>query len=156
MPERYYRELLRYFTRKAGDGDAAADVVQEAYTRMLSLQDRGGTVAEPRALLYQTGRNLLASQAVRQAAERRMLQTLALVGAESAPSTERHASARQQLARLIALLEGMSRKRREAFILVRVHGLSYAEAGRHMEVSEIAIERHMMRALMDCAGYAVR
>lgn len=156
MPERYYRELLRYFTRKAGDGDAAADVVQEAYTRMLSLKDRGGAVIEPRALLYQTGRNLLASQAVKQASERRMLETLAMVGADSAPSTERHACARQQLARLIALLEGMPRKRREAFILVRVHGKSYVEAGRHMEVSEIAIERHMMRALMDCAGYAGR
>lgn len=154
MPERYYRELLRYFTRKAGDGDAAADVVQEAYARMLSLQHKGAAVLEPRALLYQTGRNLLTNQALRRAAERRMLDTLALVSADSAPCVEQQVSARQQLERLVALLEGMPRKRRSVFILVRIHGLSYAEAARHMEISEIAIERHMTRALLDCAGYA--
>lgn len=154
MPERYYRELLRYFTRRAGDGEAGADVVQEAYARMLALQHKGGVVREPRALLYQTGRNLLTSQALRRAAEQRVLETLALVGADSAPSAERHASARQQLEGLLALLEAMPRKRREAFILVRVHGLRYAEAARHMAISELAIERHMTRALLDCAGYA--
>ncbi|WP_260397321.1 RNA polymerase sigma factor [Variovorax sp. KBW07] len=156
VPERYYRELLRYFTRKAGDGDTAADVVQEAYTRVLIHQDAGGPVFEPRALLYQTGRNVLASQAVRRAAEQRMLDTLALVSADSAPSVERHVSARQQLARLVALLEDMPRKRRNAFILVRIHGLSYAQTAAHMEISEKAVERHMTRALLDCAGYEPR
>lgn len=153
MPERYYRELLRYFTRKAGDGDTAADVVQEAYTRVFTHQDAGGAVLEPRALLYQTGRNVLATQAVRRAAEARMLDTLALVSADSAPSVERHVAARQQLQRLVALLEDMPRKRRHAFILVRIHGLSYAQTAAHMEISEKAVERHMTRALLDCAGY---
>lgn len=153
MPERYYRELLRYFTRKAGDGDMAADVVQEAYTRVFTHQDAGGAIFEPRALLYQTGRNVLASQAVRRAAEIRMLDTLALVSPDSAPSVERHVAARQQLARLIALLQDMPRKRRHAFILVRIHGLSYAQTAAHMEISEKAVERHMTRALLDCAGY---
>jgi len=153
MLERYYRELLRYFTRRAGDGDVAADVVQEAYARVLSLQDPGGQVREPRALLYQTGRNLLVTQAARQSAEARMLETLALVSPEMAPSTERHAIARQQLERLVTLIEAMPRKRRDAFVLVRIHGLSYADTASHMEISEIAVERHMTRALLDCAGY---
>jgi RNA polymerase sigma factor (sigma-70 family) len=151
--ERYYRELLRYFTRKAGDGDTAADVVQEAYARVLIHQDGGGTVLEPRAFLYQTGRNVLANQAARRAAETRMLDTLALVSDHSAPSVERHVGARQQLDRLVALLEDMPRKRRNAFILVRIHGLSYAQTAAHMEISEKAVERHMTRALLDCAGY---
>lgn len=154
MLESYYRELLRYFTRRAGDGDMAADVVQEAYARVLALQHRGGAIREPRALLYQIGRNLLVNQAARQAAEARVLDALALVGDHTAPCAERHASARQQLARLVALLEAMPRKRRCAFILVRIHGLSYADAAAHMDVSTIAIERHMTRALLDCAGYA--
>ena len=153
MLESYYRELLRYFTRRVGDGDTAADVVQEAYARVLSLQHKGGAILEPRALLYQTGRNLLASHATRRAAEARMLDALALVSDASAPCAERHASARQQLERLLALLQAMPHKRRNAFILVRIHGLSHADAARHMEVSPLAIERHMTRALLDCAGY---
>ncbi|MEG1455609.1 MAG: sigma-70 region 4 domain-containing protein [Comamonas sp.] len=44
----------------------------------------------------------------------------------------------------------MPRKRREAFILVRIYGCSYAEAAAHMGVSVDAIDRHVVRAVMDC------
>lgn len=154
MPERYYRELLRYFTRRSGDGERAADVVQEAYTRIYALQHRGGAVLEPRALLYHAGRNILSTATSRQAAERRMLDTLALVAPDCAPSVERQAIARQQLDRLIAHLERMPRKRRDVFILVRIHGYSYQEAGERLGLSDGAIEKHVMRGILDCAGLA--
>ncbi|RYY62770.1 MAG: RNA polymerase subunit sigma-24, partial [Comamonadaceae bacterium] len=121
---RYYRELLNYFTRSVNDRHAAADVVQEAYVRVLSLESRGVVVLQPRALLYHTGRNIVARGAVRQATERRVLETLALVSAESAPSVEREAIARQQLRILVERLETMPPKRRDVFILVRIHGYS--------------------------------
>lgn len=152
MPERYYRELLRYFTRH-GDGDAAADVVQEAYARIYALQRTGTSVFNPRALLYHAGRNIAAARAKRQAAEQRMLDTLGLVAADAAPSVERHAIARQQLEGLMRRLSAMPRKRREAFILVRIHGFSYREAGEHLGVSVAAIERHVMRGIFDCAAH---
>lgn len=150
MPERYYRELIRYFTRNAGDG--AADVVQEAYARVYALQRSGKTVHEPRALLYHAARNILATIATRRAAEQRMLDTLSLVAVDEVPSVERQAIARQQLERLIARLGAMPRKRRDVFILVRIHGYSYAEAGERMGLNEVAIERHVMRGILDCAG----
>ncbi len=152
MPERFYRELLRYFTRHTRDGDAAADVVQEAYLRVYALQHAGGAVAAPRALLYHTGRNIVATAATRRAAEQRMLDTLALISSDSAPTVERQAIARQQLERLLERLAVMPRKRREAFILVRIHGYAYKEAAAHMGLSEAAVERNVMRGIFDCAG----
>lgn len=154
MPERYYRELLRYFTRKAGDSHMAADVVQEAYVRIYALQQSGGAVQEPRALLYHTGRNIVATAATRRASEQRMLDTLALVVADHAPSAERQAIVRQQIDRLISRLAVMPPKRRAVFVLVRVHGFSYAEAGERMGLNEVAVERHVMRGIFDCAGLA--
>ena len=47
MLDRYYRELLGYFTRAAGDRDTAADVVQEAYVRVLTLHGRGAPSPSP-------------------------------------------------------------------------------------------------------------
>lgn len=152
--EHYYRELLRYFTRRSGDAETAADVVQESYARVLTLQGKGVAILEPRALLYQAGRNVLLNQVARRTAEGRMLETLALISADTSPCAERHASAREQLERLLRWLERMPRKRRHAFILVRIHGFSYAEAAQHMEVSVIAIERHLTRALLDFAHHA--
>ncbi len=154
MAAHYYLELLNYFARRGNDRDAAADVVQEAYARVLAMQRGGGAVLNLRALLYHTGRNILATGATRCAAEQRMLDTLALVAADSAPSVEREVMARQQLERLVQRLGAMPRKRRDVFILVRIHGYSYEEAGRRMGLSESAIERHVMRGIFDCAAHA--
>lgn len=154
MPQRYYRELLRYFTRSFGDRDTAADVVQEAYVRIFALQRKGNAILDPRALLYHVGRNVAATQATRRAAEQRMLDTLGLVAADAAPSVERTVIARQQLDALVRRLSVMPRKRRDAFILVRIHGCSYAEAGAYMGLRVEAIERHVMRGILDCAGLA--
>lgn len=149
---RYYRELLNYFTRSVNDRDDAADVVQEAYTRVLALQQSGGVVLQPRALLYHAGRNIVATRATRRAAEKRMLDTLALVACDSAPSAEREAMAREQLAHLLVRLGNMPPKRRDVFVLVRIHGYSYQEAGEHMGLSQAAIEKHVMRGIIDCAA----
>ncbi|MEK7943702.1 sigma-70 family RNA polymerase sigma factor [Pigmentiphaga sp. YJ18] len=154
MHERYYRELLRYFTRRAGNGDTAADVVQEAYARVLALQRTGASVFEPRAVLYQAGRNILATLRLRSAVEARVLETLALVSEDSRPSVEREVGARQQLERLLTLLKSMPSRRRDVFILVRIHGMSYAQTAAHMDMTVRTVERQMARALLDCAGYA--
>jgi RNA polymerase sigma-70 factor (ECF subfamily) len=67
---------------------------------------------------------------------------------------EQQAIARQQLDGLVRRLAVMPPKRRDVFILVRVHGFSYKEAGAHMGLNETAIERHVMRAILDCASLA--
>lgn len=149
----YYTELVNFFSKSLNDRDSAADVVQEAYSRVLAMHARGTPSFDLRALLYRTGKNLVISGARRQAAEDRMLQALALVGDDCAPDVERQVSARQQLDRLMARLAVMPRKRREAFILVRIYGYSYAEAAEHTKSTSSAIDRHVVRAVMDVATH---
>ena len=72
MPERFYRELLQYFTRRTGHGDAAPMWFRKAYLRVYALEHAGGAMLEPLALLYHTGRNIVATAATRRAAEQRM------------------------------------------------------------------------------------
>ena len=88
----------------------------------------------------------------RRAAEARMLETLAVVGADEVPSAERQVQWRQQLVLLSRRLQAMPRKRREVFVLVRIYGFSHAEAAAHMNISEAAIEKHVVRAVCDCMG----
>lgn len=150
---RYYSELVNFFAKSLNNRDNARDVVQEAYTRVLALQARGTDIQDWRAILYRTGKHLIVSGARRHDAEARMLDALALVGADHAPSAEHHATVRQQLDRLLARLERMPRKRRDAFILVRIHGMSYAEAAGHMQISIEAVDKHVVRAVLDCVSY---
>jgi len=153
VPERYYRELLRYFTRSAGDRDMAADLVQSTYTRIYALQRAGGTVLDARALLYKTARNLAVSAATRRQAEQRVMDALRLVAPTSAPSAESTAMAREDLNLFLQRLEAMPRKRRDVFILVRIYGYSYREASEHLGMTETNIERHVMRGILDCAAH---
>lgn len=154
MAANYYAELVRFFARSLQDREAAADVVQESYARVFALQARDVAVRDLRALLFRTGKNIVIDDARRRLAEAHMLQTLALVSAQEAPSTERQVAGREQLVLLSRCLHAMPRKRREVFVLVRIYGFSHAEAAAHMGISEAAIEKHVVRAVCDCMGLA--
>lgn len=147
---RHYDELLGYFARATGDRDTARDVVQESHARVLALGPQAlAGVLDLRALLFRIGRHLVIDDARRRRAEAHALDTLALLCAQDAPSAERTCAARQQLERLSARLAAMPARRRTAFILVRVHGFSHAEAAAHMGVRVAGIEKHIVRATLD-------
>jgi RNA polymerase sigma factor (sigma-70 family) len=148
----YYAELLNFFSRSLNDRQAAADVVQESYARVLALQAREVAVRDLRALLFRTGKNIVIDDARRRQVDAQLLQTLALVAADDAPSTERVIASRQQLELLVRRLTDMPRKRREVFVLVRVYGFSHAEAAARMDISIASVEKHVVRAVCDCMG----
>ncbi|MBC3920545.1 sigma-70 family RNA polymerase sigma factor [Undibacterium sp. CY18W] len=149
MVQHYYQELVGFFSHTLRNRDAATDIVQECYARVLAM-DPSVAIAEPRALLYKIGKNLIVDDARRRNAEARMLATLALTGSDELPSVEHEVMVRQQLDRLLARLARMPGKRREAFIMVRVYGYSHREAAEHLCSSVAAIEKHVVRAVLDC------
>lgn len=149
----HYNELVGFFARAVSDRHTATDIVQECYARLLAMETRT-PLNDPRALLYRIGKNIVTDSARRRVAETRMLETLALVMPDEAPSPERQACARQQLDRLLSRLQAMPRKRREAFVLVRLYGLTHAQAAEQMQCSEAAIEKHIVRGVIDCIDLA--
>lgn len=147
----YYVELVNFFARSLHSRDAAQDVVQEAYARVLALQHNGKAVQNLRALLYRIGKNVLIDGARHRESEARMLESLSVLKASHAPSAEQQIEARQQIECFVRRLEAMPRKRREAFVWVRIYGCSYAEAAQHMGLSREAVDQHLVRAVMDLA-----
>lgn len=148
MLTHHYSELLNFFSRSLNDRDAARDVVQESYARVMAM-DYGAALLDLRALLYRTGKNIVIDDARRRRVEAGVLETFALLQPDEQPCSERHASARQQLERLAARLGVMPHKRREAFILVRIYGYRHDEAAAHLGASVAAIEKHIVRAVLD-------
>lgn len=151
MVARYYRELLNYFSRQVKDRDGAADIVQEAYARVLAVQQTGETIREPRALLYRTARNVMIDQQ-RHSALRNLEdpQTLDEMPAPAAQQPEAAYAELQRVRRLISAIEALPPRCREAFILHKFDGLSHAQVAEHMGISRNMVERHVMLAVLAC------
>ena len=157
MLERYYHELLNFFARSLGCRDQARDVVQEAYARVLATDKPATEGGASRALLYTTARHIVIDQYRVQ--QRRQFQPLDEV-ALSAPPTcepERTLSGQQQLDRLLQIVDRLPPRCRQAFVLYKFDGLSYAEIARQMGISVNMVEKHIINGMVACKqGMAAR
>jgi len=152
--ERYYRELLHFLQRQVSDRDAAADLAQESYARVLAAQHAGRDILDVRALLYRTARNLLVDRH-RRTEVRRHDELDALADTEQPPAP-RHlqpeeALASQQILRAYAgTIDRLPPRCREAFVLHVFDDLSHAQVAQQMGISVSMVEKHIVRGMLAC------
>ncbi|WP_308921599.1 sigma-70 family RNA polymerase sigma factor [Janthinobacterium sp. J1-1] len=159
MLTRYYRELLNFLSRAVNDRHAAADLAQESYVRVLALQQSGEHVAEPRALLYRTARNLVIDRHRRGAVRGQAIDTdpgdeagadFDTLSAPAASEPETAAMSAQGVEAMLAVIGELPLRCREAFILHKFDGLPQAEVARRMGISVTMVERHIKLAMQAC------
>ncbi len=155
MFERYHRELLSFLSRKVSDRHVAADLAQESYARVYASQASGAAVADPRALLYQTARNLVIDHhrhnEVRGAVE--LPESPERPAEALAPCTnepEVALASQQGLLALVSAIDGLPPRCREAFMLNRFEGMSQVQVAERMGISVKAVEQHIKHALDAC------
>jgi RNA polymerase sigma factor (sigma-70 family) len=152
--EGLYRELLNFLSQQTGNRENAKDLAQESYARVLALQQGGQVVHDLRALLFKTARNLMVDQHRR--AQHRDHEALEEIPEYRHPPAAPHAQpeqqlqARQTVSALIATIEDLPPRCREAFVMSVFDGLTHAEIARRMDVSKSAVEKHLERALVAC------
>ncbi|MFT3815828.1 MAG: sigma-70 family RNA polymerase sigma factor [Acidovorax sp.] len=155
MLERYYRELLGFLFRVVKDRDTAADLTQESYARVLAAGQGGQHLQNPRALLYQTARNLVIDHQrhgdVRAGVEVPDAQAEAdEIHASRNSEPETALSSRQGVLALAATIDSLPPRCREAFMLNRFEGMTYAQVAQRMGISVKAVEQHIKHALDAC------
>ncbi|MFM9902469.1 MAG: sigma-70 family RNA polymerase sigma factor [Polaromonas sp.] len=154
MLERYHRELLNFLTRHVRDRDAAADLAQESYVRVLSAQSAGQVVLDMRALLYRTARNLVIDQHRRTAVRRH--DDLDTLPNDQQPVALHYlqpeeALASQQVVRAyMATIEALPPRCREAFVMNVFDERSHAQIAQHMGISVSMVEKHVVRGMVAC------
>jgi RNA polymerase sigma factor (sigma-70 family) len=139
------RAWLRRWTGRAQDID---DVIQEAYSRLASL-DSVAHIGSGRAYLFQTTRNIVLEQ-VRRSKIIRIdnvtdIGTLSIV--DEAPPLDRVVAGARELQRVEQLIDRLPVKCRRVFVLRRVHGVSQREIAGMFGISESAVEKLAMRGL---------
>lgn len=156
---RYYRELLRFLQGSVQDREMAADLAQESYARVLAVQRSGEPIAEPRAFLYRTARNLVIDQHRRDAVRGQHApldgddgfeQAAQALAGPRACEPEVAAMSSQTVNALLAAIGELPLRCREAFILHKFDGLAQADIARRMGISVTMVERHIQRGMQAC------
>ena len=141
-------EGLRAITRRV-HGDEA-DLAQDACLKLVETAEREA-IGAPTHLLFRLARNLVIDRL------RSRSRTMRLFRAEgayeqqpcSSADPERVLLATERLRRALAVIDTMPGRRREAFLLHRIDGLSYLEIARAMGIGVKAVEKHLSAAMLE-------
>lgn len=162
----HYADLRRQLTRELRDPHYAADIAQSSFERVYTqvLKSRGqaggdapgardvGEVDSPRALLFRVARNLCIDEARHRKVAQEWVGTHATIGTQlTAPSSEFVIAQRRVLTRVIETMEKLPPRRREVFLLFRAYGHTRAEIAQRLDITEMAVAKHLLRATLDCS-----
>ena len=150
---RLYRDhagqLCAFLTRcLRGDVAEAEGIVQEAFLKAwekrADLRDEGAF----KSWLYTIALNVLRQR-------KRKLRPLASDSVDAVcgrPTPERQAADREDLARVLAALDGLPEDQREAVLLVRMENLKFREAADVLGVPENTVKTRVRRGLLAVAA----
>lgn len=140
---------LRHFARRlVGNGAVAEELVQQAFTNMLELSRKPRI---DRAYVAKAVRNLALNH-LRDARRRgEIAGTDADLESQAdlAPSPETVTLFRSELRRLLEAIAALPPRRREAFVLNRIEGLSYDETAARMNISRNTVISQIIAAMAD-------
>jgi len=151
--EQLFREhneaLIRFLLTRLRSRQEAQEVAQEAYVRLLSLEERGA-VSYLRAFLFKTAANLAVDRLRRANVHARATTRELFRELSDGRTPERRLAGAQEIEQLAALVEQLPPKCRQAFILNRFHGLDFGVIAAQMGLSERMTRTYVVRALLFC------
>ncbi|USQ98113.1 RNA polymerase sigma factor [Caulobacter sp. RL271] len=139
--------LLASARKLVNDSDAARDLVQEAFARLLTV-DGWAQIEAPHAYVLRMMRNLAFEKLRRAKIARFEQMTLAedFDVVDESPDAFRVVSGREQLARLDAALKDLPERCRRVFVLRRIEERSPREVAQQLGVSPSTLEKRLARA----------
>lgn len=145
------RELLRFLQARLRDEGEAREVAQEAYVRLLQLENTGA-ISFLRAYLFRIAANL----AFDRLKSRRLLRLDAgdadacLEEIADPLELERAVLAADQLKLFQSCLDELPPKCRQVFLLHRIQRLGAQQVAAQLNISDRMVRKHIARALIYC------
>jgi RNA polymerase sigma factor (sigma-70 family) len=140
--------LRAWLRRRPVVGLEVDDIVQETYA-VLAAVPSTDHIDSPRAYAFQAAQSII----LRHFRRARVVRIEAFGDIEAfnpvldAPSAEQEVTSRQELLRVLSLMEALPEKCREAFMLRKLAGFSQRQVAQRMGISESTVEKHIGRAL---------
>lgn len=149
----HHHWLSRWLQRKTGCSQQAADLAQDTFVRILTSNREDQqieNIREPRSYLVTIARRVLIDHIRREHIERAWLDALSQQPEPVTISPEEQLQIVESLCQLDNMLDGLGTKVRQAFLMSRLGGASYAEIARQLSVSVSSVKKYMARATEQC------
>jgi RNA polymerase sigma factor (sigma-70 family) len=158
--ERLFREhneaLIRFLRARVGSRNEALEVAQEAYVRLLSL-DEPGAVSYLRAFLFKTAANIAIDRRRRyQSYDHKVTGGQLFTEFAENRTPERLLAGEQTLRRLEGLIESMPPKCQASFVMSQIHGLDAATIASKLGITDSMVRKYVVRALLQCREHLDR
>jgi RNA polymerase sigma-70 factor, ECF subfamily len=149
LVELFWSRTFRYCRSLGCDEDRADDITQEAFIRLWERRKSWSPSGSVKVWLFQTVRNQVVSEK-RKWRVRVAWATRSMDEDRPRPPTPLQEMEKLEIRQAVehAMLI-LSPRRREAFSLVHLHGLSYREVGQIMNVKPQTVANYLAEALVD-------
>lgn len=149
--QKYNESLVRYLSVRLCSLPDAEEVAQEAYARMLKL-DEPDTISHLQAYLFKIASNIAIDRLRSQSRQPQHVRLDAITEGDtvSSPDVVRMVEARQQLMLISEIVAELPPKCRKAFMLYKFEGWSYREIAAQMQLTESMIRKYVLRAIVYC------
>ena len=142
----WLKSWLTYKLKSAFDAD---DIAQDTFLRVMG-SDALTTLRDPRSFLCTIAKRVMVDLFRRNALEKAWLEMLAQMPEALAPSPEERESQLEMLQLIDTMLDGLSGKAREAFLLSQLEGLTYSEIAVKLSVSVSSVKKYVAKAVEHC------
>jgi RNA polymerase sigma factor (sigma-70 family) len=147
------RDVHRYFTRRLGDRELAAEHTQDTFLRFAKMGYRGDR-ADARPLLFGIARNLFLDHLRRRRRQEKLgfddANRIDAAMLEGLPSRDGDPlltiNARDELEQVLSAVDNLPDKCRRVFIMHRLHGRSHKEIAQELGITLSMVEKHIMEA----------
>lgn len=149
--ERHNETLVNLLSMRLRSRQEARDVVQEAYVRILGLED-DRVVGELQAYLYRTAYNIAVDR-IRERSRRGGFSRVDINDATLAspePTAEQIFEEEQRSTLIRQYVAELPPKCRMAFMLFKFEFLSYSEIAARLELTESMVRKYVLRAARHC------
>jgi RNA polymerase sigma factor (sigma-70 family) len=141
--------LIQFLATRLRSVQEAKEVAQEAYVRLLSLED-SGAVSFLRAFLFKTAANLAVDRIRSRNRQQQALDAGLCDELREATTPDREAATAQEVEIVRRLVGELPPKCRHAFLLHRVQGVEFSEIAQEMGLSERMVRHYVLRAVLYC------
>jgi RNA polymerase sigma-70 factor (ECF subfamily) len=149
--QQHQNELIYYTARITACRESAEDITQESFI-ILFHEVKQQNIENPRAFLFRVARNLAFDHLKHQKITENYAQAQhpILESSLETLSIEQVLENNQSVASLKQVIDELPPRCRNAFILNKMHEMSYIEVAQHTGISESGVEKHIMKGLRHC------